>query len=576
MSSASAFSYVRFSSPEQSKGDSLRRQTDAAAAWCKRHKVRLDVGLTLRDLGKSAFTGEHRKNPDRHALALFLKSVESGRVRRGDYLLIENLDRLSREEIVPAVNLLTGILLAGVRVVQLFPTELVLTDKSDMGNIMLAVVELSRGHSESAMKRTRTVANWGRKRKDAREGGSTITHWLPAWVEEKGGKRVAIPGRAAAVVRVFELSAAGYGNGTLVRKLTEEGFPALTPSGKWTTSYVNVILGDRRAPGEHQPRDKHGKPDGDPIADYYPRVVSEELWGRARAACKARHDPKAARSLRGRVGEHVHLFAGLITSARDGESYLTVTRNDEGGKRHVLVNFASTQKRAPCYAFPAATFEHAIIRQLRELDVSTILPPEAGAADVARLGGELAALDARIGQLSEALEGEEVRAVVNKIRELEARRGGLAEELTEARARSANPLSEQWGNLKALADALQDEAADPAERRDLRLKVRSALRQCIDRIYLLVIPRGRDRLAAAQVHFRGGEARRSYLILHRPARKNARGGRDALPPWSESLKGVVPDNENAFDLRAKGGVKRLEELLDLLEYARDLPPPSDE
>jgi DNA invertase Pin-like site-specific DNA recombinase len=78
-----AYSYVRFSTAEQAKGDSLRRQTEAAARWCQRNGVRLDTSLTLHDLGKSAFLGEHRKNPDRNALAAFLKMVERGQVARG-------------------------------------------------------------------------------------------------------------------------------------------------------------------------------------------------------------------------------------------------------------------------------------------------------------------------------------------------------------------------------------------------------------------------------------------------------------------------------------------------------------
>ena len=104
-SSAIAYSYVRFSHPDQAKGDSLRRQTDAAAAWCERNGVRLDTSTTFRDLGRSAYTGAHRSNPDRHALAAFLKLVEAGKVPRGSFLIIENLDRLSwaSTEIQPAL-----------------------------------------------------------------------------------------------------------------------------------------------------------------------------------------------------------------------------------------------------------------------------------------------------------------------------------------------------------------------------------------------------------------------------------------------------------------------------------------
>src|SRR4051812_20709554 len=100
-----AFSYIRFSHPDQAKGDSLRRQTKAPREWCERNGAHLDETTTLRDLGKSAFTGKHRKNPDRHALAAFLKMVEEGRVPRGSFLIIENLDRLTREDLQPALQL---------------------------------------------------------------------------------------------------------------------------------------------------------------------------------------------------------------------------------------------------------------------------------------------------------------------------------------------------------------------------------------------------------------------------------------------------------------------------------------
>ena len=144
-----AYSYVRFSSPEQAKGDSLRRQTAAAAAWCEQHGIQLDTSTTLHDLGKSAYTGTHRTNPVRNALAGFLKLVEDGRVPRGSYLIIENLDRLSREHIQPALLLCLNLLQAGIRIVQLKPAEMVFDDKSDTLPVMMMMMELSRGHGEA-------------------------------------------------------------------------------------------------------------------------------------------------------------------------------------------------------------------------------------------------------------------------------------------------------------------------------------------------------------------------------------------------------------------------------------------
>src|SRR5262249_22434494 len=109
-----AYSLLRFSSPEQSKGDSRRRQTADAEAWCQPPGVPLDPSWWLSAPAVSVYTPKHRTTPARYALAAFLKQIEGRRVRPGDYLLIETLDRLSREEEVPACHLLTGILMSGV------------------------------------------------------------------------------------------------------------------------------------------------------------------------------------------------------------------------------------------------------------------------------------------------------------------------------------------------------------------------------------------------------------------------------------------------------------------------------
>jgi hypothetical protein len=71
-----AYSYLRFSSPEQAKGDSVRRQMELRDGWITRNGIILDTSITLRDEGISGFSGKHRENPDRHALAAFLKLVQ--------------------------------------------------------------------------------------------------------------------------------------------------------------------------------------------------------------------------------------------------------------------------------------------------------------------------------------------------------------------------------------------------------------------------------------------------------------------------------------------------------------------
>ena len=62
-----AYSYVRFSTPEQAKGRSYERQIEAAAAYAKEHGLTL-ADYTFEDLGVSAFRG---KNAQTGALVPF-------------------------------------------------------------------------------------------------------------------------------------------------------------------------------------------------------------------------------------------------------------------------------------------------------------------------------------------------------------------------------------------------------------------------------------------------------------------------------------------------------------------------
>src|SRR5262249_19140625 len=110
-----AYSYVRFSHPSQAEGDSLRRQTERAAADSLPKGWTLDLSLKP-DQGISAFRG---KNAAIGALGQFLKFIELGRVKPGDVLVVESVDRISREGIDSGYDLCKRILKSGVKLVTL-------------------------------------------------------------------------------------------------------------------------------------------------------------------------------------------------------------------------------------------------------------------------------------------------------------------------------------------------------------------------------------------------------------------------------------------------------------------------
>src|SRR5262245_9872100 len=248
-----AYSYVRFSSKQQAEGDSKRGQAQKAEAYCKRRGWALDTSLTLRDLGVSAFRG---KNALVGNLGVFLQAVKRGTVPAGSALIVESIDRISRQGIDEGYDLIKSLLKAGIVLVTLSPErefDASATKSLTRGALEIQLI-LERAAEESERRSVRVAAARAQERKRARETGQVIGRRLPAWVRFTAGKLELIEDRAAAVRRVFELAASGVGIPGIIKKFAEDGVPAFGRSGRWTRAYVGLMLKDRRAVGELQPR----------------------------------------------------------------------------------------------------------------------------------------------------------------------------------------------------------------------------------------------------------------------------------------------------------------------------------
>jgi DNA invertase Pin-like site-specific DNA recombinase len=548
-----AYSYVRFSSSDQAKGDSLRRQTEAAEEWCRRNGVGLDSSTTLHDLGRSAYTGSHRANPDRNALAAFLQLVEGGKVPRGSYLVIENLDRLSREHIQPALLLVLNLLQAGVRIVQLKPSEIVFDDKSDTLPVMMMMVELSRGHGESAMKSERIGKAWAQKKRAAADGKVPMTSSTPSWLRLQKGAFVVDEEKAAAVRRIFRMATDGQGMGLITKRLNAEGVPPISGAAHWSRSYVCKLLSNRAVFGEFQPHSRRGgrrRPDGAPVPGYYPPVISEDEFHATQAALKSRTHKG------GRPTARLNLFGGLMRDARTGGSL--IQRNKQGptgGGRLFLPALADGIPGCRIVSFPVVAFEEAILSMLREIDPREVLPKRDNATDrVLSLTGKLAGLEGRVEKLrAELVDGGDLAPLVEALRELEAKRLTTAEQLAAAKREAASPASEAWGECRTLLDTLKESP----DQDDARLRLRSAIRRIVDSIWCLFMGRGLFRIAAVQLWFRG-DGHRDYLIVYRqPLRGPFRDRPAKLWKLSESEGAAL----GSLDFRKRADARKLERAL---------------
>jgi DNA invertase Pin-like site-specific DNA recombinase len=554
--------YARISDPTQRKGGGLERQTKADAdEFCRRFGFILSKRIRVDD-GVSAFKGLNA-TPG-HELGKFLLDAKRGTVSAEDCLLVENWDRLTRQGPWAAVALANDLREMKIHLGRLDRMKLLRHDSTDPGDFFDYAIESMRGHSESAAKSMRNGAAWQRKREAARQAGKVATRRLPAWIEECDGELHLLPGPTAALRRLFELAAL-YGQLGVARKLIEEGvkpFGQRTAGrkgepGRWPRSYVAKLLKDRRVLGEYQPRKRDGSKAGDVIPDYYPAAITPDQWNAVRAAVGSRKELG-----HGPAGEHVNVFVGLLRDARTGESYFCASNVCAPSTRHrVLKSSAALQGKGKSSSFPFATFERAVLGQLREIDPHEILNGDDAPDETAALSHDLNAVEAELAEAAAFLDKHGFSATIGRrVALLEARQAEVAGLLAEARERAKHPLSETWGEAQSLVSLIEN-APDPD---DARLRLRAALRRIVDRIMLLVVPRGADRLAAVQIWFAGGQRHRDYLILHRPAKANGK-GRTEGGWWVHSFADALGPAD--YDLRRRAGAEQLEQDLAALDLS---------
>jgi DNA invertase Pin-like site-specific DNA recombinase len=160
-----AFSYIRWSSTQQTSGDSLRRQTDLAAKYAAENNLTLD-NTSFQDHGVSAFKG---KNVLEGKLGTFLQAIDEGSIQTPCYLLVEALDRITRSEIADATQLFLSIIQRNVKIVvlqseQVFSKETISADNGI--SLIIAISMLVQGYTDSAKRGKRVVEAWDQKRKN--------------------------------------------------------------------------------------------------------------------------------------------------------------------------------------------------------------------------------------------------------------------------------------------------------------------------------------------------------------------------------------------------------------------------
>src|SRR5438046_2989733 len=115
------------------------------------------------------------------SLGRFLEAAKTGQVTPGSHLLVESLDRLSRQELERSMSIFLEIINNGIVLVTLSDQQEYRSGKTDLGKMIGSLAIMSRSHNESFEKANRLKASWSRKRETISE--QKLTAMCPSWLK---------------------------------------------------------------------------------------------------------------------------------------------------------------------------------------------------------------------------------------------------------------------------------------------------------------------------------------------------------------------------------------------------------
>lgn len=392
-----AYSYIRFSNATQAAGDSYRRQREAAEKYCAQHGLELVDAkeYSFFDQGKSAYKARHLD--DTGELARFLSYVQDGTIPKGSTLLVESLDRLSRERVKDALPRFLDLLNQGINVVTLADGRLYTSQYNEL-DLIISIVQMSRAHEESATKGKRVSAAWRRIQDDARKESRPLGKLRPLWLDYTPEGYVPIPERVEVVQRIFKLAQDGYGHRAIAAELNQAGIPSFTAdrknaSGLWGNSSISHLLKNRSVLGEYQPHqfvDGKRVPAGSPVLDLYPPIITEEEFYAAQQAVSSRRQTQATKP-----GKRFNVWQGIARCGICEGAMHTATRSSS----RILRCFKGARGMCPAKAVMLPRSEEVFREILAKVDSLSLVQSNQG-----KLQHQIAVCDGKIAETRERLE----------------------------------------------------------------------------------------------------------------------------------------------------------------------------
>ena len=278
----------------------------------------------------SGFKGRNFSNES--ALGHFLKLVENGTIEKGSVLVIENMDRLSRQSILPCLGKFSEIISQGVAV-GIISQNKILDENSITKNpmeLMLVLVEFARANNESETKSKRLKSVIQAKIEQVKQGKKL---WFavqkPSWITGlRDGQFILDEHRVKLVKQIFRDYLSGMSSNHIANQLNENRIPTLRglKHGIWTNTTVAELLRNKNSIGWFCIN-------GNEFNAYFPAIISAKDF----QAAQIKLDFNTKSRGGSKYGLVRNLFRGLLFCADCGQAIETKIgsfKNVEGSMNH--------------------------------------------------------------------------------------------------------------------------------------------------------------------------------------------------------------------------------------------------
>jgi len=366
--------------------------------------------LSFEDLGISGWKGKHASTG---GLSRLLAAAEEGKLD-GFIVLVEAVDRLSRQAPLDALDLFRRILTHGVTIITLEDSQTYSTDTvtNDPSKLIVLASKVSQANQYSQNLSRRIKGSYESRRKKA-AAGEQVRVRLPWWFNGDGDLD---PRKSRVLVELFEEYVSGKGERQLYRLLEKRlgrDCPYADPSG------IKRALKNRKAIGEW---DGH---------KCLPQAIPDELWYAAQNAITDRRPAKVTQS-------RTWPLSGIVYC---GECDVPMTIKPHATAPNMMCQTRARKGTDACEH--KSTYGHTVLDWLRaahELDALTRNAKEKGntdrAADLVVLRGRRSDTAEAMQNLVKVLESGYVEAMAKRAQELQAELDALDSQVAAMEAES--------------------------------------------------------------------------------------------------------------------------------------------